>query len=228
MIRDNIELVRKSIEDITKKPYEDSGVLLLAVTKQKPVSAIVEAKKAGITDIGENKVQELVSKMDELGDNYINYHQIGYLQTNKVKYIIGRVKLIHSVDRLALLDKINDRAKQLNLVQDVLIQVNIAKEDSKSGIYVEDLKELLDLADKMESIRVKGLMVIAPFFEDPELTRPIFTKAKEIFEDIKNIHYNNIRMEYLSMGMSHDYKIALECGANIVRVGSTIFGNRKY
>lgn len=228
MIRDNIELVRKSIEDITKKPYEDSGVLLLAVTKQKPVSAIVEAKEAGITDIGENKVQELVSKMDELGDNYINYHQIGYLQTNKVKYIIGRVKLIHSVDRLALLDKINDRAKQLNLVQDVLIQVNIAKEDSKSGIYVEDLKELLDLADKMESIRVKGLMVIAPFFEDPELTRPIFTKAKEIFEDIKNIHYNNIRMEYLSMGMSHDYKIALECGANIVRVGSTIFGNRKY
>lgn len=228
MIRDNIELVRKSIEDIIKKPYEDSSVLLLAVTKQKPISAIVEAKEAGITDIGENKVQELVSKMDELGDNYINYHQIGYLQTNKVKYIVGRVKLIHSVDRSALLDKINDRAKQLNIVQDVLIQVNIAKEDSKSGIYIEDLEKLLNLADKMENIRVKGLMVIAPFFEDPELTRPIFTKAKEIFEDIKNIHYNNIRMEYLSMGMSHDYKIAIECGANIVRVGSTIFGNRKY
>lgn len=228
MIRDNIELVRKSIEDIIKKPYEDSSVLLLAVTKQKPISAIVEAKEAGITDIGENKVQELVSKMNELGDNYINYHQIGYLQTNKVKYIVGRVKLIHSVDRTALLNKINDRAKQLNLIQDVLIQINIAKEDSKSGIYIEDLEKLLNLADKMENIRVKGLMVIAPFFEDPELTRPIFTKAKEIFEDIKNIHYNNIRMEYLSMGMSHDYKIAIECGANIVRVGSTIFGNRKY
>lgn len=227
MIKENIESVKNVIERIKGCDFEDSGVTLIAVTKQKPVTDIKEAIESGIENIGENKVQELVPKMDEIGDG-VNYHMIGHLQSNKVKDIIGRVRLIHSVDRKSLVKEIEKRCKAENITQDVLIQVNVSKEDTKSGIYVEDLKEFLDYIDGFEHIKVKGLMTMAPHYENPEDTAWVFKKLKEIFEDIKSINYNNIKMEYLSMGMSHDYEVALENGSNMIRIGSYLFGDRIY
>ncbi|MDO5718548.1 MAG: YggS family pyridoxal phosphate-dependent enzyme [Tissierellia bacterium] len=227
MIKDRIDDIREVISEIKGQAFEDSGVTLIAVSKNKTVDDIREAMEAGITDIGENKVQELCQKMDEIGDN-LNYHMIGNLQSNKVKDIVGRVKLIHSVDRKSLVKEIEKRCKREGIVQDVLVQVNISKEDTKSGVYVEDLKELLDFIETKEHIKVRGLMTMAPYYDNPDDAAWVFAKLKEIFEDIKTMNYNNIEMEYLSMGMSHDYKIALENGANMIRVGSYIFGERVY
>ena len=227
MIVENIKRLISDIEEITKCNFEESGVTIIAVTKLNPVESIKIAIEAGISDIGENKVQELVPKMDEIGE-IVNYHMIGNLQSNKVKDVVGRVKLIQSVDRISLIKEIEKRCKQRNIVQDVLIQVNVSKEDTKSGVYVEDLKELLEYIEKCEHIRVKGLMTMAPHYENPEDTAWVFKKLKEIFEDIKTLNYNNIKMEYLSMGMSHDYKYALENGSNMIRIGTDIFGDRNY
>ncbi len=227
MIKENIKRLISDIEEITKCNLEESGVTIIAVTKLNPVESIKIAIESGISDIGENKVQELVPKMDEIGE-IVNYHMIGNLQSNKVKDVVGRVKLIQSVDRISLIKEIEKRCKQRNIVQDVLIQVNVSKEDTKSGVYVEDLKELLEHIEKCEYIRVKGLMTMAPHYENPEDTAWVFKKLKEIFEDIKTLNYNNIKMEYLSMGMSHDYKYALENGSNMIRIGTDIFGDRNY
>lgn len=222
-IKENIEEIKRDI----KKYKTVDDVLLLAVTKTKPVEDILEAIDSGITDIGENKVQEIQEKYDQVKDK-VKIHMIGHLQTNKVKYIVGKVELIHSLDRKSLADEINKRAKNLDIIQKCLVQVNVTKEESKFGCYIENLDSLLEYCNNLKNIKIIGLMGMAPFFDNPEDARYNFKKLKELFEKYKNRGYNNITMDKLSMGMSHDYKIALEEGSNLVRVGSKIFGERFY
>ena len=218
-IKDNI--------DNLKKDMKDYDAMLLAVTKTHGVDKIMEVYNYGLRDFGENKVQELLDKKDKLPDD-INWHLIGHLQTNKVNKIVGEVRLIHSVDSLKILKKINSRAKELSIVQDCLLQINISKEESKSGFYEEDIEDIINQAKDLENVKIRGLMTMAPNTEDVSVIRSCFKGLKKIFDNLSNLSYNNIEMEYLSMGMTHDYKIALEEGANIIRIGSKIFGKRMY
>ncbi len=227
MIKENVEQVIKDIEDITGKSYEDSGVTIVAATKMQEEKEIKELIDAGIINIGENKVQEFKKKYDSFKD-ISELHFIGNLQSNKAKDVLGKVKLIHSLDRKSLLKTMEKRAKKEGINQDVLVQVNVSKEDTKSGVYVEDLKEFLSLIEKCEYIHAKGLMTMAPHYDNPEDTKWVFEKLKEIFDELAAMKYNNVDMLYLSMGMSHDYKVALECGSNMIRVGTAIFGERQY
>lgn len=218
-IKDNINSIENDL-----KNYD---AMLLAVTKTHGIDKIKEVYDYGLRDFGENKVQELLKKIDLLNDD-INWHLIGHLQTNKVNKIVGKVKLIHSIDSLKILRKVNNRAKKLEIVQDCLIQVNVSKEESKSGIYVEDIDDFIEEAKNLDSTHIKGLMTMAPDTEDDNLIRECFRGLKKIFDKLSNLSYNNIDMIYLSMGMTNDYKIALEEGSNIIRVGSKIFGKRMY
>ena len=200
------------------------GVKLLAVSKTKPISDILEAYDVGIRDFGENKVQELLSKKDEL-PNDIRWHLIGKLQTNKVKYIVGKVYLIHSLSSIKLLNKIESEYEKNNLVANVLMQINIGREESKSGIYEEELEDMIKAIEACNHVKVKGIMVIIPKGNDEE-NRYYFSKTKEIFNKLKDRNLKNISMEILSMGMTN-YKIAIQEGATMIRVGSGIFGLRE-
>lgn len=199
----------------------------MAVTKTVDVATIEEAIGLGITDIGENRVQELREKIEAIGEG-VNYHLIGHLQTNKVKYIIDKVKLIHSLDRLSLVKELDKRARQRQLVIDTLVQVNVAEEESKFGLKVEEVLPFIEEVLKYENIRIRGLMTIAPYTDDEALLRKIFRSMYKLKEDISKRKYENLTMDYLSMGMTNDYKIAIEEGSNMIRVGSAIFGTRKY
>lgn len=210
-----------------EKDLRDYDALLLAVSKTHGIDKIKKAYDYGIRDFGENKVQELLGKKKQLEDD-INWHLIGHLQSNKVNKIVGKVKLIHSVDSLKILRKINNRAKKLDIVQECLIQVNVSKEESKSGLYEEDLKDFFEKAKDFENVKIEGLMTMAPHTDDENLIRDCFKKLRKIFDNLSKISYNNTKMKYLSMGMTNDYKIALKEGANIIRVGSKIFGKRMY
>lgn len=218
--------IKDNIDDL-KKDLENYDANLLAVTKTHAIDKIMEVYNYGLRDFGENKVQELIEKKEKMPED-INWHLIGHLQTNKVNKIVGEVSLIHSVDSLKILKKINSRAKSLSIVQDCLIQVNISKEETKSGFFVDEIDKVIEEASKLDNINIKGLMTMAPNTEDENLIRNCFRELKKIFEKLSNLSYNNIEMKYLSMGMTHDYKIALEEGANIIRVGSKIFGKRMY
>lgn len=200
------------------------GKTLLAVSKTKPVSDILEAYDAGIRDFGENKVQELLSKKEELPTD-IKWHLIGKLQTNKVKYIVGNVYLIHSLSSIKLLDKIESEYSKKNLVANTLIQINIGREESKSGVLEEDVEDLILAVEKCKYVKVKGIMVIIPK-GDENSNRYYFRKSKEIYDNLSKNSYLNIKMEILSMGMTSDFNIALEEGSNLVRIGSGIFGER--
>lgn len=213
----NLENVRKKIP---------KGVTLVAVSKTKPVEDIKEAYEQGIRDFGENKVQELMDKYDKVGEG-IRWHLIGHLQVNKVKYIVGKVFLIHSLDSVKLLKEIEKRYSKAELTADVLIEINIGREENKTGILEEDLNELLGECQKCKNVKVKGLMAIIPIGNENN-NRCYFRKMKKIFDDLKSKNLKNIEMEYLSMGMTHDYEIAISEGANIVRVGEGIFGKRNY
>lgn len=218
--------IKDNIDDL-KKDLENYDANLLAVTKTHAIDKIMEVYNYGLRDFGENKVQELIEKKEKMPED-INWHLIGHLQTNKVNKIVGEVSLIHSVDSLKILKKINNRAKSLSTVQDCLIQVNVSKEETKSGFFVDEIDKVIEEASKLDNINIKGLMTMAPNTEDENLIRNCFRELKKIFEKLSNLSYNNIEMKYLSMGMTHDYKIALEEGANIIRVGSKIFGKRMY
>lgn len=180
-----------------------------------------------IRDFGENKVQELCSKMGQLPSD-IRWHMIGHLQRNKVKYIVGKVELIHSVDTYRLAEEINIQAKKQNVIVPILVEVNIAHEESKFGISAEDAILLVEEISKLENIRIKGLMTIAPYVENPEDNRLYFRKIKQLSVDITNKNIDNVFMEILSMGMTGDYMVAIEEGATMVRVGTGIFGERNY
>ena len=217
-IKTNLENVRSRIPD---------GVKLIAVTKTHSPEEINEAIDNGITDIGENKVQEILDKYDKVKP--VRWHMIGHLQTNKVKYIIDKVVLIHSVDSLKLAKEINKRAKQHDKVMDILIQVNAAHEESKWGIDPSQTGDLIrQILDECPNVRIKGLMSVAPYAEDPEEVRPFFAEVKKLLDEYSKIPGEMIDMQYLSMGMTHDYEAAIKEGANIVRVGTAIFGARVY
>ncbi|CEQ24299.1 pyridoxal 5'-phosphate-dependent enzyme [[Clostridium] sordellii] len=212
------ELSNRNKEDVT----------LIAVSKTVDVDAIKEAINSGATDFGENKPQELARKFETIGDD-VNWHLIGSLQTNKVKYIIDKVYMIHSIDRLSLCDEIQKRAEKIGKTINCLIQVNISKEESKHGILEEDAIDFVKtIAKNYPNIRIKGLMTMAPNTDDKELVRSVFKGLKDLAIKIEKENIENISMDELSMGMSNDFEIAVEEGATFVRVGTSIFGQRNY
>lgn len=228
MLKENLAQVEKNIEAACKKAGRDrSEVTLVAVSKTKPVSMLQEIYNEGIRDFGENKVQEIEAKYPELPKD-IRWHMIGHLQRNKVKHVIDKACLIHSVDSYRLAEEINIQAKKKNLVIPILVEVNIADEESKFGISKEDAMELVKQISELENLRIQGLMTIAPFVEDPEENRTYFRGIKQLSVDIASKNIDNVSMNMLSMGMTGDYMVAIEEGATIVRVGTGIFGARNY
>ena len=228
MLKENLANVEKNIEQACKNAGRSRDeVTLIAVSKTKPVEMLQEIYDENIRDFGENKVQELCSKMEQLPSD-IRWHMIGHLQRNKVKYIVGKVELIHSVDTYRLAEEINIQAKKQNVIVPILVEVNIAHEESKFGISAEDAILLVEEISKLENIRIKGLMTIAPYVENPEDNRLYFRKIKQLSVDITNKNIDNVFMEILSMGMTGDYMVAIEEGATMVRVGTGIFGERHY
>ena len=228
MLKENLANVEKNIEQACKNAGRSRDeVTLIAVSKTKPVEMLQEIYDENIRDFGENKVQELCSKMEQLPSD-IRWHIIGHLQRNKVKYIVGKVELIHSVDTYRLAEEINIQAKKQNVIVPILVEVNIAHEESKFGISAEDAILLVEEISKLENIRIKGLMTIAPYVENPEDNRLYFRKIKQLSVDITNKNIDNVFMEILSMGMTGDYMVAIEEGATMVRVGTGIFGERNY
>lgn len=228
-IGENIDKIKSNIDLIKKEKGLDYPITLIAVSKTVDEEKVMEAYEHGQRDFGENKVQELTKKESSLNNlEDINFHMIGYLQSNKVKYLVNTAKLIHSLDRKSLIKEMEKRGRNEDFIFNCLIQVNLAKEESKSGIYIEDLEELLILIENSNYVKVKGLMMIAPFYEDVEKVRPLFRDMKKIYDELRTREFNNIEMKYLSMGMSHDYKVAVEEGSNMVRIGTDIFGKRVY
>ena len=228
MLKENLANVEKNIEQACKNAGRSRDeVTLIAVSKTKPIEMLQEIYGENIRDFGENKVQELCSKMEQLPSD-IRWHMIGHLQRNKVKYIVGKVELIHSVDTYRLAEEINIQAKKQNVIVPILVEVNIAHEESKFGISAEDAILLVEEISKLENIRIKGLMTIAPYVENPEDNRLYFRKIKQLSVDITNKNIDNVSMEILSMGMTGDYMVAIEEGATMVRVGTGIFGERNY
>ncbi|WP_234119999.1 YggS family pyridoxal phosphate-dependent enzyme [Clostridium hydrogenum] len=216
-IANNIEEIRKNIPPDVK---------LIAVSKTKTVEDMKEAYDCGIRDFGENRVQEFLTKYDEF-EKDVRWHLIGHLQVNKVKYIVGKVFLIHSLDSVKLLSELEKRYSNEKIFVDALIEINIGREESKSGILMENLDELLEECEKCTHVKIKGIMTVIPI-GDEESNRKYFSQMKVLFNKLKNENLKNIEMKYLSMGMSGDYKIAIEEGANVVRIGQGIFGKRNY
>ena len=210
MLKENLANVEKNIEQACKNAGRNRNeVTLIAVSKTKPVEMLQEIYDENIRDFGENKVQELCSKMEQLPSD-IRWHMIGHLQRNKVKYIVGKVELIHSVDTYRLAEEINIQAKKQNVIVPILVEVNIAHEESKFGISAEDAILLVEEISRLENIRIKGLMTIAPYVENPEDNRLYFRKIKQLSVDITNKNIDNVSMEILSMGMTGDYMVAIE------------------
>ncbi|WP_394911454.1 YggS family pyridoxal phosphate-dependent enzyme [uncultured Robinsoniella sp.] len=228
MLKENLYDVQKRVEAACQRAGRDAReVTLIAVSKTKPVSMIEEIMDEGVIDFGENKPQELRDKYEVLPKN-LKWHMIGHLQRNKVKYIIDKACMIHSVDSLRLAETIQQEAMKLDLIMPVLIEVNISREDSKFGVSPEETEELVRQAAKLPNLKVEGLMTIAPFVEKAERNRVYFSNLRKLYVDIKSKNIDNVNMCNLSMGMTGDYEIAIEEGATLVRVGTGIFGERNY
>lgn len=246
MIQDNITKVLQNMESACKRSHRSiEEVTLIAVSKTKPIEMLREAYEAGIRDFGENKVQELCDKDESAkmfqfynqtnfenqldnSSNEIHWHMIGHLQRNKVKYIVDKVKLIHSVDSLRLAEQIDVEARKKGVLVDILIEINIASEESKFGVKPSEAEALIREISGLSSIRVKGLMTVAPYTENAEENRPYFKKMHQLYVDIKEKNIDNVTMKILSMGMTGDYEVAIEEGSTMVRVGTGIFGERNY
>ncbi len=226
MIRENILEIEQEKAVIARRTGRDpSEILLCAVTKTHPAEEINAAIRAGVTDIGENRVQEILEKYEKV--DKVNWHLIGHLQTNKVKYVIDKVCMIHSVDSMRLAAEIDRRAAQHGLAMDILIEVNAAGDEAKFGVSPEETEALItDILSQCGHVRIRGLMTIAPFAEDPEEVRPYFRTMKELYDRFGKIDHPNLDFRYLSMGMSNDWIIAAEEGATLIRVGTAIFGAR--
>jgi len=228
MVTENLEEVEEKIQAACNRSgRKREEVTLIAVSKTKPVSMIKEAYGAGIRVFGENKVQELTEKYDQLPSD-IQWQMIGHLQRNKVKYIIDKAELIHSVDSLRLARTISEEAQKHQCTAHILLEVNVAEEESKFGMTVEEAPKLAEEIAALPNIQIEGLMTIAPFVENPEENRPVFQKLRKLSVDIRAKNINNVTMAVLSMGMTNDYEIAIEEGATMVRVGTAIFGERNY
>lgn len=227
-IKNNISAIREEIEKSCLKSGRNSNeITIIAVTKTIDTERINYAVDCGMLNLGENKVQEVMDKYFAVDKN-VKWNLIGHLQTNKVKYIIDKVELIHSVDSVKLAEEISKRAEKNNLIKDVLVQINVAMEETKFGINIEEAVDFVKSISVFSNIRIKGLMTIAPYYEDTNMVRPIFRQLKEKFDELAKMNIPNTEMKYLSMGMSNDYNIAIEEGANMVRVGTAIFGKRNY
>lgn len=230
MIAENLRQVKSTMEAAQKRRVriaQEAVVELVAVTKNHDVCAMREAIDAGVTVVGENRVQEAVEKHAVL-ERDVRWHLIGHLQTNKVKQAVKLFDLIHSVDSEHLLLAVESAAGKMNNVQDILLQVNLAREESKFGIHKEDLPLLLQKADSLPHVHLCGLMCIAPHYAEVEQCRPLFREMYEIFSELQALPLVRSEMRWLSMGMTNDYVIAVEEGANLIRVGTGIFGARQY
>ena len=228
MIKENLIEVQKKIADACERTSRNpKEVTLIAVSKTKPNEMIEEAISSGQTVFGENYVQELAQKIEDFPES-IHWHMIGHLQRNKVKYIIGKVDCIHSVDSVRLAKQIQDEAEKRNLCQDILLEINVGMEESKWGFTLENIQDALKEISLFSNIRVKGFMTSAPYVTDPEENRLLFRSLKQCFEETKQYGYPNVSMEQLSMGMTNDFEVAIEEGATMVRVGTAIFGERNY
>ena len=228
MLKDQLQEVEKRIQaacDRAGRKREE--VTLIAVSKTKPVETLQEAYDLGVRIFGENKVQELTAKYEALPKD-IHWHMIGHLQTNKVKYIIDKAELIHSVDSPKLAETIEKEAAKHDLIADILVEVNVAEEESKFGMKMEEVIPFVEKVSAFPHVRVRGLMTIAPFVEDPEENRSIFADLHKLYIDIKKKNHDNDTVSVLSMGMTNDYEVAIEEGATMVRVGTGIFGARNY
>ena len=228
MLKDQLQEVEKRIQaacDRAGRKREE--VTLIAVSKTKPVETLQEAYDLGVRIFGENKVQELTAKYEALPKD-IHWHMIGHLQTNKVKYIIDKAELIHSVDSLKLAETIEKEAAKHDLIADILVEVNVAEEESKFGMKMEEVIPFVEKVSAFPHVRVRGLMTFAPFVEDPEENRSIFADLHKLYIDIKKKNHDNDTVSVLSMGMTNDYEVAIEEGATMVRVGTGIFGARNY
>jgi len=227
-VKENIKLVESNITDACKRASRDQNeVTLIAVTKTKPFEMLMEAYDYGSRDFGENKVQDLVKKY-ELAPKDSRFHMIGHLQKNKVKYLIGKTVLIHGVDSYELAKVIEKECIKHEANMDILIEVNVAKEDTKYGLHVENVLDEIKKISLLPHVHIKGLMTIAPYVDDPELNRQYFVALRELSIDIKRQNIDNVSMDILSMGMTGDYQVAIEEGATYVRVGTGIFGERNY
>ena len=227
-MKNRIAQVKKRIKDTAeacKRPM--ASIHLVAVSKTMPAEVVQNAIEAGISDLGENYIQEAKEKINVLAAYPVNWHFIGHLQSNKAKYAVRLFDLIHSVDSLKLAQELNKYAQKNDKIQAILIQVNVAKEVSKSGVYVEDTLQLLKEVSRLENIVVKGLMTMPPYFNAPEKARPFFAALRELRDQIKMETIPNISMDELSMGMTGDFEAAIEEGATIVRIGTAIFGDRR-
>ena len=228
MLKENLYQVQENMKEACRRSGRaESDVTPIAVSKTKPLPMLEEVYSLGIRDFGENKVQELVDKAEQLPDD-IRWHMIGHLQRNKVKYIVDKVYMIHSVDSLRLAEEISKEAVKRGIIVNILIEVNVAGEESKFGVTPEDTPGLVQEISHLPGILVRGLMTIAPFVENAEDNRIFFSALKKLYVDITNKNIDNVRMDYLSMGMTGDYEVAIEEGASFVRVGTGIFGERSY
>lgn len=228
MLKENLinvkENIKKACEKVGRDPAE---VTLVAVSKIKPLSDIEELVEAGQMEYGENYVQELCDKYDNISTP-VHWHMIGHLQRNKVKYIIDKVVLIHSVDSLSLAQQIEKEAAKKDVIAQILIQVNVAEEDTKFGLDQEEVIQLVEEVSKLPHVRIRGLMTSAPYVTDPEENRVYFQQLHKLFIDIPKKNLDNVSMDILSMGMTNDYEVAIEEGATMIRVGTGIFGERHY
>lgn len=227
-ISENLSIVEEKITAACKRAGRNRDeVKLIAVSKTHPIEAIRQAMEYGIKSFGENKVQELKNKMDVIKED-LDWHLIGHLQTNKVKYVAGRVSLIHSLESIRLAEALNKEAGKLGVITDVLVEVNMGAEESKFGIKPEDACDFISRVSKFENIKIRGLMTVAPFTEEAEENRQYFRQLKKIMVDLNSKNIHNVCMNVLSMGMTGDYEVAIEEGATLVRVGTGIFGHRDY
>lgn len=224
MIRNNVEQVLEHIRKAEERSPYHQDVRLIAVSKFRSIEELEEIVACGLTELGENRVQELLQKYPVF-EGRVNWHLIGTLQKNKVKYIIDKVSLIHSVDSISLAEEIEKQAAKKTLTANVLLQVNVAKEESKHGFDEEELEEALPKLAQLKHVRIRGMMVIAPDIENNEYLQKLFEKSRNIFDNLmkKTQNYDNMDIEILSMGMTNDYETAIECGSNMVRIGRALF-----
>lgn len=228
MVKENYLSIKENVANIARKSNRDeSDVTLIAVSKTKPIELLKEAYEAGARDFGENHVQEIVDKYPQM-PNDVRWHMIGHLQTNKVKYIVDKVYMIHSVDSYKLAKEISKQALKFNVDVNILIEVNVGEEETKFGLNTSEVEELVRLISELPNIKIRGLMTVAPYVDDAEKNRGIFSALKQLSVDIASKNIDNVNMDCLSMGMSGDYEVAISEGATFVRVGTSIFGSREY
>ena len=228
LVKENYKYIKQQVDETARNCGRDpEDITLIAVSKTKPLENIEELITIGVKDFGENKVQELCDKYENVSAP-VNFHLIGHLQTNKVKYIVDKACLIHSVDSVKLAQTIQKEAAKKGVIAQILIEVNVAEEDSKFGLHTEEVLPFVEEIASYPNVHVNGLMTIAPFVENPDENRGYFRTLKQLSLDIASKNIDNIDMNVLSMGMTNDYKVAIEEGSTMVRVGTAIFGARNY